>query len=434
MRKIIPVGCAALAAALGLGAGLIHMEKSAFSDALRSLADAAPEGVSIDADITASDFFSTDFSVRIGEAQENGFAARWNGRATFGLGTVVRATLDDRRDLGRLLPDLGIAGFRDKLRIEWAPWRSAMPVRWRTPGFDYLPAQAGGADLACTVEPAGFDGELKDGRFVKLAWTGEGFGCTAKNRSLFSLKDFAFAFSEMKAPQAAALEHLAPLYPVESSLRIGAFSGWGCDFKNIALSAKLEEASKPAAAAAERQSEAQSGQAAPLRWREILSGSVDSPAFENNILGERIALKLRIEGLTQDLADKIVGLNMALLAAGDETLLTAGAIKVLEDAFMRGGLALHLDDLSLEHKGERAAIAGTFAFLGDPQADRAAAYDPNRGVSLGSFTVSIPTSMLDAGAAAPFVSSGQLRVEDGAYRANVEISTVGIAANGVPVF
>ena len=125
---------------------------------------------------------------------------------------------------------------------------------------------------------------------------------------------------------------------------------------------------------------------------------------------------------------------MALLAAGDETLLTAGAIKVLEDAFMRGGLALHLDDLSLEHKGERAAIAGTFAFLGDPQADRAAAYDPNRGVSLGSFTVSIPTSMLDAGAAAPFVSSGQLRVEDGAYRANVEISTVGIAANGVPVF
>lgn len=135
MRKIIPVGCAALAAALGLGAGLIHMEKSAFSDALRSLADAAPEGVSIDADITASDFFSTDFSVRIGEAQENGFAARWNGRATFGLGTVVRATLDDRRDLGRLLPDLGIAGFRDELRIEWAPWRSAMPVRWRTPGF-----------------------------------------------------------------------------------------------------------------------------------------------------------------------------------------------------------------------------------------------------------------------------------------------------------
>ena len=95
MRKIIPVGCAALAAALGLGAGLIHMEKSAFSDALRSLADAAPEGVSIDADITASDFFSTDFSVRIGEAQENGFAARWNGRATFGLGTVVLARLMD---------------------------------------------------------------------------------------------------------------------------------------------------------------------------------------------------------------------------------------------------------------------------------------------------------------------------------------------------
>ena len=430
MRKSILAGVVVIAA-LGLGAGLIQMEKRAFDDALRSLAEEAPEGISIDTDVTASNFFSTEFSVRIAETSGawgvKELAARWSGRATFGFGTVVRASLDDRRDLGRLLAEYGVAGFRDELLIKWAPWKSTLPVSWRTAGFDFLPDSS----LACTVEPLRFEGELKDGRFVRFDWTGEGVGCNTRGRAIFALKNFATHFAEKEAPSQETLAHLAPLYPVETSLQIGALSGETFDFKNIAFSGKLEKA---AAASQPKKTTQAEGEAPEVRWCETIEGSVETPVFEKNLLGERAAMKMRLEGLTQTLADNIVGLNMAILATGDESLLTAGAIKVFEDAFMRGGLAWHIDDLSLERQGERAIIAGAFAFKGDPEADREAAFDPTRGVPLGALSVAIPASMVGAREAAPFVKSGAAKLEDGIYRSHIELTTVGITANGGPVF
>lgn len=438
MNKKLIGGVVAVALAAAAGVGLVATEKRAFETALRDFAAAAPEGVSIEADITGSDFFSTDFSVRIGEAAGN-FAARWQGRAEYGFGTVVRASLDDRRDLGRVLADMGVAGFRDELEIEWAPWRKEVPVRWRTAGFDYLPdGKAGPGALTCTVEPLRFEGAVKDGRFVRFDYAGEGFGCSAGGRQQLSVKDFALCYEEKAAPDAETLKHLAPLFPSEASLRVGVISGEGFSMKSLALAstlAKAADAEKTGKAEmSDKTQKTVAGEKPDARWRQTFDGAVESPVFENAAIGDRIAVRLHLEGLTQTLADNLVGLQVAMLALGDESLLAAGAVEAVEDAFMRGGLALNLETLSLEHKGERAEAAGRIAFMGDAERDRAAAFDPNRGVSLGALSVSVPASMIDEKTAAPFIESGALRLVSGFYQSHLELSTTGVRANGVPIF
>ena len=430
MNKKLIGSVVAVALAAVAGVGLVATEKRAFETALRDFAAAAPEGV--------SDFFSTEFSVRIGEAAGN-FAARWQGRAEYGFGTVVRASLDDRRDLGRVLADMGVAGFRDELEIEWAPWSKEVPVRWRTAGFDYLPdGKAGPGALTCTVEPLRFEGEVKDGRFVRFDYAGEGFGCSAGGRQQLSVKDFALCYEEKAAPDAETLKHLAPLFPSEASLRVGVISGEGFSMKSLALAstlAKAADAEKTGKAEMpDKTQKTAAGEKPDARWRQTFDGAVESPVFENAAIGDRIAVRLHLEGLTQTLADNLVGLQVAMFALGDESLFAAGAVKAVEEAFMRGGLALNLETLSLEHKGERAEAAGRIAFMGDAERDRAAAFDPNRGVSLGALSVSVPASMIDEKTAAPFIESGALRLVSGFYQSHLELSTAGVRANGVPIF
>ena len=53
-------------------------------------------------------------------------------------------------------------------------------------------------------------------------------------------------------------------------------------------------------------------------------GAVESPVFENAAIGDRIAVRLHLEGLTQTLADNLVGLQVAMLALGDESLFGGG--------------------------------------------------------------------------------------------------------------
>lgn len=405
-----------IVAAVAIAAGCsypicAYVSGAAFDKHLAELASSVPDGFRLNAQTAASSLFSRSFRVEVAMLDDRGGelgSAVWNGTADLGYGVDVHASLDMSSGFGALLESAGIRGYRDEVLVKIGLTGQVSQALWRVPnGFTVSEANA-----SCRIEPVTLLSKPQKGGYAGTL-TVKGLACESLGSAGAFGAGQAFSVKDLSVDVAGRADGSE-----ETTVRTGALAADG-------LAAESTVAHATVALSKEKAKPRSNGE--PQRaWDHVYSFEAVKPQAAGRT-GDRFIFKSRLTGLTDEIVESGTAfLQMAALGGApmQNASLLVG-LGLLQDAFVKGGLAWDLDACDWTMGGKTARLAGRLAYQAPQKSG-----DP---MQIGAFSLSIPQEMTKPDDLAVPVARGQMKLIDGNFVSEIRITSEGATANGVPV-
>lgn len=388
-----------------------YVSGAAFDKHLAELASSVPDGFQLSAETVASSLFSRDFRVEVTMLDDRGGelgSAVWTGRADLGYGVKASASLDMSSGLGAMLEAAGVRGYRDEVLVKVGLTGQVSEALWRVPqGFTVSEANA-----SCRVDPVTLlTKPKKDGYAGTL--TVKGLACQASAPAGFIVAGESFSVKDLSVEVDGRSDGHE-----QTTVRTGAVTGQDFAAESTVAHATVAPSKKPA--------KPRSNGEPQRAWEQTYSFEAVKPLVDGR-QGERFVFKSRLTGLTDELVESGAAfLQMAALGGApmQNASLLVG-LGLLQDAFVKGGLAWDLDACDWTMNGKTARVAGRLAYQAPEK--------PGAPMHIGAFSLSIPQEMTKPDDLAVPVARGQMKLVDGNFTTEIVITGTGVTANGVPV-
>lgn len=337
-------------------------------------------GFLLSAEQTGRGFAYRDLAIKL---RGKDFRLCWTGRAEFGLGMTARLALDKEYGSMANLPDYGIEGLDDELVLKTGLFSSKPELAWRVKPFRVaagsLLCSAGGLELTSgDVEHEG-----------RLVW--RGLSCSEGGESLRT-GDVTFDVSVSKDGRRAEMKAM--------------FEGGSADVEGMNLKTGAFEM---ASTIEETRAETQEDDALYSQSWTLKSGELD---YDGVRVLDALTFRANMTNVPERLVDA-----MALGGAVSPVILEMAA----EQAIMQGGMTFDLDECTVTRGEGTLSAAGRVARDGERIGAFSVRLDPEFGADVKGWPEAV----------AELKANGSLRTVEGRLEAHVELSTDGVAVNGV---
>lgn len=390
--KRIGVAAGVLVLLAGSVFGLVHWEGRMWDARVEKIAANPPQGLKVTYEETGRTWRTRAFRVR---AEAQGLAAAWEGSAEMGWGTRTVLSLNLEEGFGKSIRESGVSGYRDSMVVETSVSGAMKPVLWRLDALEFKDPASGDV---CTTEPLLLTAHETDG---KTAVTGSlgGFACRFGDGTAASIKDLVLNFAVHEDRPIADFSFSGGKFDAEE-LQGDGFS--------VKLTSRRMEDGEKASPADE------------ARWEERMDVEVKKPRVEGEA-ADRVGYTVRLSGLTGAFIDTV---TQASEAAALDPLAGWRVLGLWRDAFMKGEIAVMLDDAFYEARDKTAHLTGALRYEASPQT----------GIpQYGLFELRIPEALVQPATIADGLASGELKLVNGEYTTKIEITAGGIFANDQPL-
>lgn len=398
-NKIILTGIIGVVGLTAVAVGGVYWEANKWDEQVAKLVAEPPEGVKFEYTETARTWRTRDFTLRadVGE----GIFARWTGHAEAALGMAASLNLSTQEGLGAMIASADVKGYSDEVRIKTTFTGTLEPVEWRIGALSFLDRQT---KTECRTEPALLRFDVNEDSFrvnAKLDSLACDSGSGKEETRLTSLR---FEGMSRAGQPFADLSFSGGAFTTDDLMADG--------FK-VALSATRDEEG----ANSNEKAAQDTKNTTHARWQERLDFSISRPRVEGESADD-IGFTARLCGLTETFLEKMS------TASAEASLHPANAWKVLalwQEAFVKDGVKLVLDDAHYVRGNQRATLTGHLAV--ETQS--------NGVLRFGGFDLTIPQALVAPETIAEPLSTGSVKLVDGVYRTKIDIDARGIFANGV---
>lgn len=398
-NKIVLTGVVGLVGLATVAAGGVYWEANKWDEEVAKLVAEPPEGVKFEYTETARTWRTRDFTLRadVGE----GIYARWTGHAEAALGMAARLNLSTQEGLGAMIASADVKGYSDEVRVKTSLTGKLEPVEWRIGALSFLDRQS---ETECRTEPALLRFEVRKESVhinAKLDSLACGGGSGKEGTHMAALR---FESSSRVGQPFADMTFSGGAFTTDDLMADG--------FKVTLSAARDEEGASSNGKAVQDTTTAEL-----VRWQERLDFSIHRPRVEGESADD-VGFTARLCGLTGSFLEKISS------ASAEASLHPANAWKVLalwQEAFVKDGVKLVLDDAYYVRDNQRATLSGRFAVETQPDGM----------LRFGGFDLAIPQTLVAPETIAEPLSTGSVKLVDGVYRAKIDIDARGIFANDV---